>query len=753
MTTSLENVKRPKYRPEVFGVKSNFWDDYNKISGLLDSERFHRLSDNLDAMLIFAGLFSGVNITFISFSVASLSPSPSDETNALLRLLIATGDNSTSSALASIASTASTPQSQLTSVRVNCLLFASLSCSLLSAAGAVTAKQWLARCQRPTSIHTPDEQGRIRQKKFRGVERWHFEAVLEGLPSLLMLSFALFSAAVVDYLWNTSKPVAYVGLSFTMAGLVAYANIHVRKEIVQKPDLRLLIAATLEYNWYEFMIEEMDLVEAEPMTRLLFLKGWLMKMKTFPKETRGRIIGQLFDALAALLMSLEEKSIDDALISSISLLLFWLFTKNDFDPTPAIVLRAYSGQVLMIYEKTRLDLLVNLNQALKTFTTAKELVISDGSHLKLGSLATVHAVLIAYIPLSQEDLPGLAQHGDEFCKSVGITLSCLLDTKSFAAHWSPHSSSNPKSLPSGCTPISKGKLFQTVLTKLDDLSRFQVHEDLVGVLWRAAEHVHIPQLDDQDQAVAMLHLLCKCPLIDKTGERFSRCIKLHPHAFRLIVEGLSWPEEHWNMPPPPENRIKEAALQIITEEYQEWFSLKAAYSNDLCNEWLKAGLGPTLLALLKSNDLPDKTTLALCSILATLWTQEQWLEELDTYAILEICLEQLKRDEGICVMMMGKLLLSAWPRLSDGMQILERRHRAYAGGVLNYMHAVVKANNLAAGYTHRQRRAAATEAQQALAKVDPGTFQLLKRFIQSLLPLSDLADELREAFRSVEVVL
>ncbi|KAG8870063.1 hypothetical protein FRB98_001912 [Tulasnella sp. 332] len=530
-------------------------------------------------------------------------------------------------------------------------------------------------------------------------------------------------------------------------------NIHVRKEIVQKPDLRLLIAATLEYNWYEFMIEEMDLVEAEPMTRLLFLKGWLMKMKTFPKETRGRIIGQLFDALAALLMSLEEKSIDDALISSISLLLFWLFTKNDFDPTPAIVLRAYSGQVLMISEKTRLDLLVNLNQALKTFTTAKELVISDGSHLKLGSLATVHAVLIAYIPLSQEDLPGLAQHGDEFCKSVGITLSCLLDTKSFAAHWSPHSSSNPKSLPSGCTPISKGKLFQTVLTKLDDLSRFQVHEDLVGVLWRAAEHVHIPQLDDQDQAVAMLHLLCKCPLIDKTGERFSRCIKLHPHAFRLIVEGLSWPEEHWNMPPPPENRIKEAALQIITEEYQEWFSLKAAYSNDLCNEWLKAGLGPTLLALLKSNDLPDKTTLALCSILATLWTQEQWLEELDTYAILEICLEQLKRDEGICVMMMGKLLLSAWPRLSDGMQILERRHRAYAGGVLNYMHAVVKANNLAAGYTHRQRRAAATEAQQALAKVDPGTFQLLKRFIQSLLPLSDLADELREAFRSVEVVL
>lgn len=44
-----------------------------------------------------------------------------------------------------------------------------------------------------------------------------------------------------------------------------------------------------------------------------------------------------------MLMSLNRESIDDALISSVSLLLRGMFPRRHFDPTPAQVLEAYTG--------------------------------------------------------------------------------------------------------------------------------------------------------------------------------------------------------------------------------------------------------------------------------------------------------------------------------------------------------------------------------------------------------------------------
>lgn len=76
-------------------------------------------------------------------TLAGLSPAPSDETNALLRYLIRSENHTLT---ASDLNPPFVPAPGI--VRQNCFFFASLFSSLLAAAGAVLAKQWLANYER-----------------------------------------------------------------------------------------------------------------------------------------------------------------------------------------------------------------------------------------------------------------------------------------------------------------------------------------------------------------------------------------------------------------------------------------------------------------------------------------------------------------------------------------------------------------------------------------------------------------------------
>ncbi|KAG9001955.1 hypothetical protein FRB93_011927 [Tulasnella sp. JGI-2019a] len=882
-----EEVKRhPDYRPEAFGDKSNFWEDYNKLAGSQDMARYHRLGDNLDAMLIFAGLFSGVNTAFICLSVVNLSPIPSDETNALLRLLITTTSNSTSSALAAIASTAS--NSRTSSVRSNCLLFASLSCSLLSAAAAVTAKQWLVRCQRTSAVGTPDYLGRIRQKKFMGVERCHFEAVLEALPSLLMLSFVLFFAAVVDYLWDINRPVAYVVLSFIVTGATAYivsvvaavadedcpyqsslvdyirtsyhhiskllrlskssrntspaprrhgetgpdyfdkdaqkmreeeerlnvlslrwmmdqtsdhrnllqaaknipliyhpenlrlipaspyienlrsaykisvatlnsdggsdtsfanaaiysrAMLHLqtvhkkdlwetkgfwynvqvaRKEDIPRPDLRLLINVALEYNWPEFKVDEMDLVEADPETRLLFFKALVVKPFPVEKHVKDRVIGQLFDAIAALLMSLDERKLDDALISSVSLLLIVMFDMKIHFCDPMATYVGIPG-----------NLWANLSVALATFTPAAEMAESKDSSLKLGSVATVHAILASCIQryLSPSDLIGLAYQGKQPRKHLRRSLARLLKTSTPHARWLPYPNHASKRIetPGSMEPRShsKGDLFHSILIALDNLTTpdSEVDQHHVETIWQAAEHVQVTDSPcDQGKAVVLLRLLEKTKL-DSRGEVLSRCIKISPHTLRFIVQCLSSNNES----------IRHAALKVIANDDNDWFSPMVG---GLEEGWRDAGLGPTIRTLL---DGSERYTPGLCWILACLWRWERWQTELDASAVVRVCFRELQEGQGTHLVA-GKLLLQAWCREGLDGGFREWRADEYRKGILTYMQAVVE--------EQKRRQSTRFYNLPKLAELDPETFQLLTHFMQNVDSQDDVATGLVAAVQA-----
>ncbi|KAG9046590.1 hypothetical protein FS837_004009 [Tulasnella sp. UAMH 9824] len=193
-----------------------FWRRYDRLADIHDKKLTSNLNGNLDVLLIFAALFSAINTTFISMTMPNLSPNPSDETNNLLRLLVMKVDNNT------LTPTDLAPPFSVdsNSVIVNCLLYASLSCSLLAAVGAMMAKEWLQSFDRTGQTGPPEEQALFRQRKFNGVLKWHLEAVIKFLPNLLILSVILFFLGVCLFLFPINPAVAGTVTAFSGIGVV-----------------------------------------------------------------------------------------------------------------------------------------------------------------------------------------------------------------------------------------------------------------------------------------------------------------------------------------------------------------------------------------------------------------------------------------------------------------------------------------------------------------------------------------------------
>ncbi|KAG8910469.1 hypothetical protein FRC01_006324, partial [Tulasnella sp. 417] len=161
-----------------------------------------------------AALFSAINTTFITITMPDLSPNPSDETNALLRLIVMKADNNTLTPADLSPPFSASP----TSIAANCLLYASLSCSLLAAVGAMMSKEWLQSFDRTGQTGPLEDQGRFRQRKFNGVEEWHLEAVIRFLPYLLLLSVILFFAGTGLFLLPINGAVAAIVIAFSGLG-------------------------------------------------------------------------------------------------------------------------------------------------------------------------------------------------------------------------------------------------------------------------------------------------------------------------------------------------------------------------------------------------------------------------------------------------------------------------------------------------------------------------------------------------------
>lgn len=222
---SVENME--SHRPsqsqcDEKDAKSRFWATYTREATDHDGEFLEKYQSDMDIVLIFAGLFSAVNTSFIVNMQSNLNPDPMNTTNVLLGMLLQAANSS-------FVPPSNLPyapwQGPSTSVIwVQSLTYASLCASLLAALGAVLGKQWLSNFKR-SCRGTIDDRGRQRQMKLDGLRTWHFDSVLQFLPSLLQISLLLFGVALSASMWTMSTTIAIIIITSTTLGFTFYLTI------------------------------------------------------------------------------------------------------------------------------------------------------------------------------------------------------------------------------------------------------------------------------------------------------------------------------------------------------------------------------------------------------------------------------------------------------------------------------------------------------------------------------------------------
>ncbi|KAK7024457.1 hypothetical protein VNI00_016308 [Paramarasmius palmivorus] len=162
--------------------------------------------EDIDTLLVFAGLFSAVVTAFLIESYQWLS----EDTTVIILTQISQQLNGTQTQLAPF-----TPEAS--SIRINCFWFLSLIFSLTSALFGLLCKQWLREHQRDVPTRTSGEDLALRQLRRDSFEKWGVASFLSALPILLELALVFFFVGVLDLLWTLQH--ILFGICFTAISL------------------------------------------------------------------------------------------------------------------------------------------------------------------------------------------------------------------------------------------------------------------------------------------------------------------------------------------------------------------------------------------------------------------------------------------------------------------------------------------------------------------------------------------------------
>ncbi|KAG8937424.1 hypothetical protein FRC00_005742 [Tulasnella sp. 408] len=189
--------------PREFGDDGgHFYRCYDELAEKSDENLVKNLKAQLDGILIFAGLFAGVNSTFLVFTLPQLSANPADDTNALL-LQIALGINSNITSKADLPSASFLPSPSI--YLVNVLFSVSLMLALFSSLLAVLGQQWIVY-YRKRGGGGAENQRWEQLRRYLGAKRWRLEFVLDDLvPSLLQLGLVMFCIAFATHVGTLSQ--------------------------------------------------------------------------------------------------------------------------------------------------------------------------------------------------------------------------------------------------------------------------------------------------------------------------------------------------------------------------------------------------------------------------------------------------------------------------------------------------------------------------------------------------------------------
>ncbi|GJE99696.1 hypothetical protein PsYK624_159670 [Phanerochaete sordida] len=221
---------------DVTSVKSavSVWQQMLKTVRDVDVVKIADCKEDIDTLLVFAGLFSAVLTAFLVESYTLLQPDPNSEIAFLLRQSIAKNYTFSSGYLNSTTPFPGDPppfNAPEWALQVNGLWFASLICSLSTASLAMLVKSWLREY---LAIEWTVPQERLRAWEYRNaaLAKWRIFEIASALPLLLQISLGLFfiglcifTAAIDERIGRSTLPLvagwAFFIFATTAAPLVS----------------------------------------------------------------------------------------------------------------------------------------------------------------------------------------------------------------------------------------------------------------------------------------------------------------------------------------------------------------------------------------------------------------------------------------------------------------------------------------------------------------------------------------------------
>ncbi|KAL0950138.1 hypothetical protein HGRIS_010134 [Hohenbuehelia grisea] len=238
---AIEDVSSvPKVEEEI---SARFWSVYKAEADEHDAEFLQKYNGDLDIVLIFSGLFSAVSTTFIVGMQPDLNPDPNETTQALLRLVVHSLNNTAFSGQPFDLPVWGGPSENV--IWTQSLLYASLGTSVLAAFGAVLGKHWLSYYVRVGYRGTIDARCKERQQRLEGIKQWRLLAVIDVLPLLLQTSLLLFSIGIAAYLYVRQRVVGGIVIGAIALGVLFYTFIVVTSVVSQQCPFRTPVGDAL----------------------------------------------------------------------------------------------------------------------------------------------------------------------------------------------------------------------------------------------------------------------------------------------------------------------------------------------------------------------------------------------------------------------------------------------------------------------------------------------------------------------------
>ncbi|OSX56946.1 hypothetical protein POSPLADRAFT_1157920 [Postia placenta MAD-698-R-SB12] len=172
--------------------------------------------ENINGLLLFAGLFSTILSAFLAAFYLLLGPQMPDATAQVLvvmsvQLSVLTTaiahQNLTKEQQTILDAAIATTAPTTTTISTGVLWFIALIFSLSAASISIAVGQWLHHhTDRASSLSR--QSVRIWSLRRRGLQKWHVQAIIDILPILLQISLALFLVGLLNLVWHLNYIVA-----------------------------------------------------------------------------------------------------------------------------------------------------------------------------------------------------------------------------------------------------------------------------------------------------------------------------------------------------------------------------------------------------------------------------------------------------------------------------------------------------------------------------------------------------------------